>query len=782
MPPFLAVIEWDNHFTWWGIAAVAALLLILLWWSYSTSVGRPGVLPKAVLVTLRWAALLLGIACLLNPQRVERIEHPHKSALAVLLDTSRSMALQDADGSRLASAKQWLQQKVLPLAPSHANILPFAFDRALRPLSGSGPASFSATSPTGEVTALADAIENLLAVADNQPLSGILLCSDGIETERQDWLNAARLCRRKGIPIHTATFGSTNEMRDVVVENVQIKRATVPRAPTKAIVTLNSFGFQGTPQPVEVRLGAQVLARKTVVLTGQRQRIELEFKPDTRGFQIFNVYVPPQPGEWLVINNRRPFGLEVTDFTIQVLYMEGTPTQPEAPQPEWRYLKAALESDPQIKVTVLYRTRFRSGRFVSAIETDPATGENVYAVEHPVHGYPKTMAELARYDVIIHSDIPKETFTAEQLINTAKLVEELGGGFVMIGGKSAFGIGGYHLTVLDRFIPVAMEGQNDVINRPFKMQVPPTVLNHPLIALGATREETMAIWGAKFPYLYGLNRVARAKPGAVVLGVNPSIDGNEPLVVMAVQEVGKGRTMAFTSDITRSWGKDYETLWGEPVQGQTMYSEENCDKRYYRNFWINAVRWLAANKLGNTNDAVALELAQTTARPGEAVPLTVRVLDKSRKPTGSAKVSIAVFRGGTNVMDIPAQFDSTAQNYYARVTLPQAGDFSVKATATIGAEKLGEDTQLISVEASDPELQEVRARPDIMNALARCSYGETLNPEADESAKIKSMFGAPPPVTVEWRRHPFWDRAWLLGAMIALLAAEWVLRRRHGLV
>ena len=90
----------------------------------------------------------------------------------------------------------------------------------------------------------------------------------------------------------------------------------------------------------------------------------------------------------------------------------------------------------------------------------------------------------------------------------------------MIGGNSAFGKGGYHRTILDRIIPVAMHQQNDSEARPFHMQVPAPAWSHPIIALGRTRQETEEIWTKKFPIFYGCNLVDRAKPGAVVLGID----------------------------------------------------------------------------------------------------------------------------------------------------------------------------------------------------------------------------------------------------------------------
>ena len=76
--------------------------------------------------------------------------------------------------------------------------------------------------------------------------------------------------------------------------------------------------------------------------------------------------------------------------------------------------------------------------------------------------------------------------------------------------------------------------------------------------------------------------------------------------------------MAFTSDTTRTWGKDFETLWGERINPALPLNEFNCDSRYYRQFWVNAIRWLAAARIGRTNSAVTLELAQSYCLPDES--------------------------------------------------------------------------------------------------------------------------------------------------------------------
>ena len=91
-----------------------------------------------------------------------------------------------------------------------------------------------------------------------------------------------------------------------------------------------------------------------------------------------------------------------------------------------------------------------------------------------------------------------------------------------------------------------------------------------------------------FPGFSGQNTVNRAKPGARVLAFNADQSNDYgPLVVFAVQQIGRGRTMAFTSDTTQSWGSRFHTKFGTP-------EDPNL---YYRRFWNQAVRWLAADRI-----------------------------------------------------------------------------------------------------------------------------------------------------------------------------------------
>jgi uncharacterized membrane protein len=727
---------------------------------------------RAFLVVLRWLAIALVVGCLLDPQWIERVVHPQKARLAVLIDASKSMTTRDVPGGRLATAQAWAQRELYDPKPANVEVSAFAFSQSMTAL-----AELKSASPTGRVTEISRALENLLAAPAEEPWSGVVILSDGIETSTQSPEAVARQFRRRGIPIYTVVTGTTNDAKDVVIENVQVKRAVPNEAPTRVVLTVRSTGFSNQLAAIKIARDREVLVAQDVRLNGGSQQIELNFTPRQKGFQIYDVSLAPLPGEWLTSNNYRRFALEVIDPTIRVLYMEGTPQQSSSPIPEWKYLRDALQSDKDIKVTALYRQKGNNGQFLNTVDADPETNERIYPVEHPTHGFPKTLAGLLEYDVVIHSDIKISSFDQEQLENIDRLVEKHAGGFVMIGGNSAFGKGGYHRTILDRIIPVAMESENDSEVRPIRLAVPPSAWSHPLVAFSPDRRETQAIWTDKFPTLYGMNRVERAKPGATILAEDEGPGGN---VLIAVQQIGKGRSMAFTSDTTRSWGRDFETLWGERINPNGRLTESNCDSRYYRQFWVNAVRWLAAGRIGRTNSAVTLELTQGYVSPGSPVRTGVKLRSETGQDGSTGEVTLFLGSNSSSNAVARAVYDSAHRTYFAEFTAPPVGSYILTAVATERGMRLGEDRQLLVSEVVDPEMADLRARPELMAAVSRASGGEAFAWN-QKPTNAGALFARVPPPNIEYRHTPLWDRSWWLAAVLGLLTVEWTVRRWRGM-
>ena len=147
-------------------------------------------------------------------------------------------------------------------------------------------------------------------------------------------------------------------------------------------------------------------------------------------------------------------------------------TWKEPATPNIAFIQDALEEDPNIKCVSMY------------VDNQYDARPRLHRIDNPARGFPTTREELLSYDVVICSDIARAAFTAEQLEWTVELVSKRGGGFVMIGGNTSFGSGGWDQTVWDGLIPVDMSGQGpgtlENHSGSFRVVIPPQAVDHPI--------------------------------------------------------------------------------------------------------------------------------------------------------------------------------------------------------------------------------------------------------------------------------------------------------------
>ena len=172
-------------------------------------------------------------------------------------------------------------------------------------------------------------------------------------------------------------------------------------------------------------------------------------------------------------------------------------------------------------------------------------------------GFPSRDEDLDVYDCVILSDIgantlllsPEVWIHSRRAPNRLKLLRsyvERGGGLIMVGGYYSFqGINGgarYRNTAVEAVLPTSIHPYDDRLELPEGIvpEVSPGALSHPIMNGVPT----------DFPDLLGINEVV-AKPDAVTLLALPAGEGGHPL--LAVREVGIGRSAAWTTDIGPHW-------------------------------------------------------------------------------------------------------------------------------------------------------------------------------------------------------------------------------------
>lgn len=184
--------------------------------------------------------------------------------------------------------------------------------------------------------------------------------------------------------------------------------------------------------------------------------------------------------------------------------------------------------------------------------------------------FPFTEEELNEYDVLILSDagantllLPPQVFEeGKRVPNRLTLIRDWvknGGGLMMAGGYLSFqgfqAMANYAGTPVEDVLPVTIHRYDDRIEAPEGVRGELTDVNHPI---------TQGI-DKTWPYLLGFQDLV-AKEGASVLATA----AHKPLLV--AREYGRGRSVAFASDISPHWAPQefmewpgYSTLFGNIV-------------------------------------------------------------------------------------------------------------------------------------------------------------------------------------------------------------------------
>lgn len=87
--------------------------------------------------------------------------------------------------------------------------------------------------------------------------------------------------------------------------------------------------------------------------------------------------------------------------------------------------------------------------------------EGITLDARPAAAAPNTLADLQNYDLLMVDNVPATSLSQEQMKLYASYVRDFGGGFLMMGGDQAFGLGGYYHTPIEEILPVRCDFEKE---------------------------------------------------------------------------------------------------------------------------------------------------------------------------------------------------------------------------------------------------------------------------------------------------------------------------------
>ncbi|MFO0947531.1 MAG: glutamine amidotransferase [Planctomycetota bacterium] len=709
---------------WPFVLALGLGLILFSHWTYRK--GTPG---RRLFLALRWVVILLTLLVTLRPNLVFTRKHKQSSTLVLLVDKSKSMLLRDMwdDQSRWdALSRMWKESAdSLTELGEEVQIREYHFDQSLH------EGGALATPPDGDQTALGAALEQILERSSGERLAGILLFSDGTNTSGTSPLSVARQIGSQKVPIYAFGFGretASDQVRDIAARAILTNATTFAKNKLTVRGEFQASGYAN--QAINVRLlfdGAEK-ARGVLNLSSDAGRgmIELAGVPEVPGEVKITLEAQTQPGELLPGNNQASTFVTVLAGGLSVLEIEGKYRYWEP-----KFLRWALDQSPDIELSQLFLLD-NAGRE----ETIP----------------PEVFAP-GRFDVIILGDVNSNRFKPEQLKTLAELVSK-GTGLLMMGGYESFGPGGWGNTPLADVLPVVMRPADRQKTEALKMQPTAAGLRHFILRLAPNEEANAAVWKELRP-LDGGSSFTGLKPNALPLAA--SADGT-PLLV--AEDVGAGRSLAFVGDTTWRWRKDEKGILA------------------HARFWRQLILWLA-HKEDATGNEIRVRLPSRRLASGQKLPVEVEVIGEGGKNLSDGNVQAVVATpSGT---EVPFRCFSTERPIEPRISKPRARRLHPSRGRHQGLDRSRDKSvQVLGAHGGSGDAAACR-RSLTLRSLATTTGGEFHTPEELprflESLKKRDLnLEVSQPI-----REPLWDRASVLFLFVALLSAEWFLRKRKGL-
>jgi len=811
---------------WWQMPALVCLLaglaVFVLRCYRRDAAGLSGWL-AALLVTLRlWALAAIALACLDFERRSEH-EIVSPSRVAILVDTSASMALEDVPVDPSAGAPPGGPQAGAPagvpgdlpqppasrsrrgldlldaggllaaLGARHEVSL-WRFDADAQrlvtlprgaaggapapaggdPAPGTDPATPPSPDdwreglvPRGSETRVGEAVARVLEEEPATSLAGIIVISDGANTSGLDPESAAAAAARAGVPLHTVGIGA-----DTLPANVRIADLVAP-----------ARVFPGDPFAVTAHLQAQGLAGRTV-------RVELRETPGTaatpagagREIDVLDARLGPD-GELTAVrfdvaglSTRGPRSLVVRvvppaeDRTpaddVQAADIEVVEriTQvlivSSGPGREYQFLRNLLHRDRTFAVDVLLGT---------------ATSGVAQDARRMLDAFPASDEALAAYDAIVAIDPDWRLFDAAAQPRLERWVARESGGLVFVaGGIFAEPLAADPLCKPIRgLLPVEFRRHDRLDGHGMTTSAEPMRLaftrdgeEAEFLWLAASRAASQAAW-SEFAGVHACLDAVAAKPGATVyarVARGPAAAEAAAPIYLAGQFYGSG-TVLFVGS-------------GE------LWRLRAVDDAAYERVATQLVRHAAQGRLLRGGRRVRLLVDRDRYAVGATVSLRVVAAQEAQASSPPTRPSCVVRGPDGAAVPVPLVADAARPGEFAGGFIaPHEGVWQIEVAPGDGTETV---TRRVQVRLPDRELVRPRLDRRGLERLAAVTGGAVRFMDATpwtpaDSARLAALLpdrtrrdyeaGA---ADADFKRRL---NAALLGVAVGLLSVEWIVRR-----
>ena len=707
---------------WLGL--LAPVCVYLAWQVYRSR--KQGFRLARWLLVLRCTAFLLLLALMMEPVLALTLRRERDPLVAVLVDDSESMRIEEDGRRRGDLAIDLLRSGVFEALESRARVAWFRFSEWIAPLP---PAGVDSLRFDGRATDLAAALDLLREETAGEGLVAAVLISDGAHN-----LGARpeRAALELGVPVFSVGVGNPDAPKDAAIVSAVCDPMVYVGRPLSISVGLKSTGCEGANSLLVVEEEGRRVAEAPVTLTDGEQEVRFSVAPDRSGRRVYRIHLAALPAERSTANNTAVVSAEVIDNRLPVRIVAGSPSADLA------YLRRVLDANENLQVELL--------------------------VARKTGGWPLRMrAELTDPDtsgLLVLFDLPGEIISGQTGRRLAEYVKS-GGAMLVVGGRAGFN-GAYARSPIARVLPVVCAQDADTYREAsFRLELPRSETLHPILRVSDDPLADRQAW-SDLPPLLACNVNHGLQGDAETLIYHPiERAGGERMPLVAVGRAGTGKVMSVA---VRTFWRLGLMMWGVGKNDEVS-----------RAFWANSVQWLVKRE---DLDRVQVEVDKPVYRSGAPVTFHARVFNELLQPQAGARVAVSVIDEG-RVRQVILN-DEGQGRYRGQLKAGAQGEYMYDVRATSGSVALGSAAGRFTVGRYSLEFEDMRMNRGVLESVATQSGGIYAPPEG--LGAVLNEIDLAPQAVAELHRARLWGKPWPLFVLIVLLGVEWTARRRWGMI
>jgi hypothetical protein len=590
--------------------------------------------------------------------------------------------------------------------------------------------------------------------AGNAAGAAVVMLTDGQHNSGPAPVALAAVLGQQNVPVYSVAYGASRQASDLAITDLDYPDTVFQSDQVRGTMTIAESISPGHPYVAQVRAGINVLWQQQLISQGAAARVqEFEFRVEelvndgslptnadvTQHMLplVLEATVVPVPEEVQTKNNSAPMRLSVITQSYRVLIVDGRSRW------ETRYLRNLFDRDEQWQVATV-------------IAESPA-GDKLLPRGTQQDQFPTSKERLFRFDLVIFGDVAPELLNDSEYLWLREFVETRGGGMIVVDGPRR------HLqrnanesftTLLPVTWPAAASlstfGSLELTERGAALNA---------LRLLPASDANRQLW-RQLPPPRSLAGIV-PEPGTEVLV--EAVRGEQRVPVMVTRRFGAGRVLYIATDETWRWRYKAADL-------------------YHQRVWNQLAEFVMPRPFTVSDDFVSLDTGRVTYRQNDQVDIRTQLRDLNGQPQTSSTVDAVLWRDDRMHSVVTLQQDPAMPGVYrGRSAELDEGEYEVSIRASgYPQAALQARTEFVVVADQTAELTQSGINMKLLQEVAEESGGAVLREE--DAGRLPQLLQPLSRGRVVESEIALWQSYWCFAAILVLLTAEWILRKRNGLL